>query len=160
MVNIFYAVLYHFCLRSQFVTLKIQGRGQHRKYLPYAFTEQGVAMLSAVLHSDKAINVSVKIMNAFVEMRHFIYNNGQVFERLTNVEYKLIEHDKKFEEVFNQFQIKGNVKQKIFFNGQVYDAFSMMIDLIKKANEEIILIDNYVDIDTFNILSKISSTIL
>jgi len=141
-------------LRSQFATLKNQGRGQHRKYLPYAFTEQGVAMLSAVLHSDKAINVSIKIMNAFVEMRHFLYNNVQVFERLTNVEYKLLAHDKKFEEVFNQFQIKGNVEQKIFFDGQVYDAFSMMIDLIKKAKNEIILIDNYVDIDTLNILSK------
>ena len=111
-------------------------------------------MLSAVLHSDKAINVSIKIMNAFVEMRHFLYNNAQVFERLTNVEYKLLDHDKKFEEVFNQFQIKGNVEQKIFFDGQVYDAFRMMIDLIKKAKNEIILIDNYVDIDTLNILSK------
>ena len=141
-------------LRSQFATLKNQGRGQHRKYLPYAFTEQGVAMLSTVLHSDKAINVSIKIMNAFVEMRHFIYNNAQVFERLTNVEYKLLDHDKKFEEVFNQFQIKGNVEQKIFFDGQVYDAFSMMVDLIKKAENEIILIDNYVDIDTLNILAK------
>ena len=141
-------------LRSQFATLKNQGRGQHRKYLPYAFTEQGVAMLSAVLHSDKAINVSIKIMNAFVEMRHFIYNNAQVFERLTNVESKLLDHDKKFEEVFNQFKIKDNVKQKIFFNGQVYDAFSMMVDLIKKAENEFILIDNYVDIDTLNILSK------
>lgn len=66
----------------------------------------------------------------------------------------MLEHDKKFEEVFNQFQIKGNVEQKIFFNGQVYDAFSMMVDLIKKAENEIILIDNYVDIDTLNILSK------
>ena len=99
-------------LRSQFATLKNQGRGQHRKYLPYAFTEQGVAMLSAVLHSDKAINVSIKIMNAFVEMRHFIYNNAQVFERLTNVEYKLLENDKKFDIIFNQLHQEETIKQK------------------------------------------------
>lgn len=90
----------------------------------------------------------------FVEMRKFLSNNGQIFERLTNVEYKLLEHDNKFQEVFNQFQHKENVKQKVFFDGQVYDAFSMVIDLIKKAKSEIILIDNYVDINTLNILSK------
>ena len=124
------------------------------KYLPYVYTEQGIAMLSGLLKNDIAVKVSINIMRAFVEMRHFIYNNAQVFERLTNVEYKLLDHDKKFEEVFNQFQIKDNVEQKIFFDGQVYDAFSMMVDLIKKAENEIILIDNYVDIDTLNILSK------
>ena len=124
------------------------------KYLPYVYTEQGIAMLSGLLKNDIAVKVSINIMRAFVEMRHFIYNNAQVFERLTNVEYKLLDHDKKFEEVFNQFQIKGNIEQKIFFDGQVYDAFSMMIDLIKKAKNEIILIDNYVNIDTLNILSK------
>lgn len=142
-------------LRSQFVTSSLNNNNYGgRRYLPYAFTEQGVAMLSAVLHSNKAIEVSIKIMDAFIEMRNFLINNGQLFNRLTNVEYKLIEHDKKFEEVFNQFQIKDNVKQKVFFEGQVYDAFSMIIDLIKKAQKEIILIDNYVDIDTLNILSK------
>lgn len=124
------------------------------KYLPYVYTEQGIAMLSGLLKNDIAVKVSINIMRAFVEMRHFIYNNVQVFERLTNVEYKLLDHDKKFEEVFNQFQIKGNIEQNIFFDGQVYDAFSMMIDLIKKAKNENILIDNYVDIDTLNILSK------
>lgn len=122
--------------------------------LPYAFTEQGVAMLATIIRTDIAAAVSIKIMDAFVEMRKFLINNGQIFERLTNVEYKLLEHDKKFNEVFNQFQRKENVKQKIFFDGQVYDAFSMIIDLIKKAKSEIILIDNYVDIDTLNILSK------
>ena len=136
-------------LKSQFVISK----GGRRK-IPYAFTEQGVAMLSTVLHSDKAIRVSISIMKAFTEMRNFMFNNAFIFERLTNVEYKLLEHDKKLEEIFKQFQNKENVKQKIFFDGQVYDAFSMIIDLIKKAKSEIILIDNYVDIDTLNILSK------
>ena len=122
--------------------------------LPYVFTEQGVAMLATIIRTDIAAAVSIKIMDAFVEMRKFLINNGQIFERLTNVEYKLLDHDKKFNEVFNQFQHKENVKQKIFLDGQVYDAFSMIIDLIKKAKSEIILIDNYVDIDTLNILSK------
>ncbi|MBR0426801.1 MAG: ORF6N domain-containing protein [Clostridia bacterium] len=142
-------------LRSQFVTSSLNKSNYGgRRYLPYAFTEQGVAMLSTVLHSDKAIKVSISIMKAFTEMRNFMITNSVIFERLTNVEYKLLEHDKKFEEVFNQFQNKENVKQKIFFDGQVYDAFSMIIDLIKKAKNEIVLIDNYVDIDTLNILSK------
>ena len=111
-------------------------------------------MLATVIKTEIAIKVSISIMDAFVEMRKFLSNNGQIFERLTNVEYKLLEHDNKFQEVFNQFQHKENVKQKVFFDGQVYDAFSMVIDLIKKAKSEIILIDNYVDIDTLNILSK------
>ena len=142
-------------LRSQFVTSSLNKNNYGgRRYLPYAFTEQGVAMLSTVLHSNKAIRVSINIMKAFTEMRNFMLNNAFIFERLTNVEYKLLEHDKKFDEIFNQFQLKENVKQKIFFDGQVYDAFSMIIDLIKKAKSELILIDNYVDIDTLNILSK------
>lgn len=111
-------------------------------------------MLATIIKTDVAVNISIRIMDAFVEIKHFLYNNAQVFERLSNVEYKLLDHDKKFEEVFNQFQIKGNVEQKVFFDGQVYDAFSMMVDLIKKAKNEIILIDNYVDIDTLNILAK------
>ena len=145
-------------LRSQFATLKIQGRGQHRKYLPYAFTEQGVAMLSAVLHSDKAIKVSINIINAFIEMRKFILNNQMLFEKISNIELKQIEYQKstddKFEKVFEYIGEHKEKEQKIFFNGQVYDAFSMIIDLIKKAKNEIILIDNYVDVDTLNILSK------
>ena len=111
-------------------------------------------MLATVIRTNIAVAVSIKIMDAFVEMKKFLSSNGRIFERLTNVEYKLLEHDKKFEEVFKQFQTKENVEQKIFFDGQVYDAFSMIIDVIKKAKSEIILIDNYVDIDTLNILSK------
>jgi len=84
-------------LRCQIVTLNENGRGQHRKYLPYVFTEQGIAMLSALLTSSIAVIVSVNIMKAFIEMRKFLLANGQVFERLTNMEYKLIEHDKKFD---------------------------------------------------------------
>jgi len=102
-------------LRSQFATLdENTGRGKHRKYLPYVFTEQGIAMLSGLLKNDIAIQVSINIMNAFVEMRKFLAVNGQLFERLTNVEYKLLEHDKKFDKIFNQLQQEENIKKNIF----------------------------------------------
>ena len=141
-------------LRCQFVTLNENGRGQHRKYLPYVFTEQGIAMLSALLKSDVAVSVSVNIMKAFIEMRKFLMLNGQVFERLTSVEHKLLEHDKKFDEVFNQLQLEENIKQRIFFNGQIYDAYSIIIDIIKKANKKILIIDNYIDDSVLKMLTK------
>ena len=75
---------------------------------PYAFTEQGVAMLATVIRTDIAVDVSIKIMDAFIAMRKFLNSNGQVFERLTNIEYKLLEHDKKFDNVFNQLQNQIN----------------------------------------------------
>ena len=136
------------------MTLKIQGRGQHSKYLPYAFTEQGVAMLSAVLHSDRAVDISIKIINTFIEMRKFLNSNGQVFERLTNVEYKLIEHEKKFDTIFNQLQQEENIKQKIFFEGQIWDSYSLIIDIFKKAHKKITIIDNYVDDSILKMLTK------
>ena len=141
-------------LRCQFVTLNENGRGQHRKYLPYVFTEQGIAMLSALLKSDVAVSVSVNIMKAFIEMRKFLMLNGQVFERLTSVEHKLLEHDKKFDEVFNQLQLEENIKQRIFFDGQIYDAYSIIIDIIKKANKKILIIDNYIDDSVLKMLTK------
>lgn len=102
-------------LRFQIETLKIQnGRGQHRKYLPYVFTEQGIAMLAGILRSDIAVKVSINIIKAFIEMRKFLLMNGQVFERLTKIEYQLLEHDKKIDEVFNQLDMKENIKQRIF----------------------------------------------
>ena len=142
-------------LRSQFATLNEDtGRGKHRKYLPYAFTEQGIAMLSGLLKNDTAIKVSINIMNAFVEMRKFLAINGQLFERLTNVEYRLLEHDKKFDEVFNELQHEENIKQKIFFEGQIWDSYSLIIDIIKKANKKILIIDNYIDDSILKMLSK------
>jgi len=133
---------------------KINNRRGGRRYLPYAFTEQGIAMLSALLKSDIAIKVSVNIMKAFIEMRKFISLNGQVFERLTNIEYKLLEHDKKFDEVFNQLQQEENVKQKIFFEGQIYDAYSLIVDIIRKAKQKILIIDNYIDDSILKMLIK------
>lgn len=93
-------------------------------------------------------------MNAFVEMRKFLMLNGQVFGRLTSIEHKLLEHDKKFDELFNQLQQEENIKQKIFFEGQIYDAYTLIIDIIKKANKKILIIDNYIDDSVLKMLTK------
>ncbi len=141
-------------LRCKIFTLNENGRGQHRKYLPYVFTEYGITMLAGLLKSQVAVNVSIKIVNSFIEMRQFLTSNGQVFERLTNVEYQLQEHNKKFDEVFNQLQLEENIKQRIFFDGQIYDAYSIIIDIIKKANKKILIIDNYIDDSVLKMLAK------
>lgn len=143
-------------LRFQFGTLnkKVNNGAVTRKYLPYVFTEQGISMLSGILKNEIAIKVSVSIMRAFVEMRKFLMLNGQVFERLTNVEYKLLEHDRKFDEVFNQLQTGESIKQRIFFDGQIYDAYSLILDIIKKANMKILIIDNYIDDSVLKMLAK------
>ena len=142
-------------LRFQFGTSKQNEdvRGG-RRYLPYVFTEQGIAMLAGVLKSNIAVQVSISIIKSFIEMRKFIASNGQIFERLTKVEYKLLEHYKKFNEVFNQLQLEENIKQKIFFGGQIYDAYSLIIDIIRKANKKILIIDNYIDDSVLKMLAK------
>ena len=122
--------------------------------MPYVFTEQGIAMFSVVLKSDVAVEVSIKIMNSFVEMRRFLISNQELFSRLDRIELKQLETDKKLEEVFNYLATNTEVKQNIFFDGQIYDAFSFIVGLVKKADKEIILIDNYVDVNTLNILCK------
>lgn len=157
-------------LRCQSGTSKIQepekkdGRGG-RRTLPYVFTEQGISMLASVLHSEVAINVSIGIMRAFVEMRRFIANNALLFERISNVELKQLEYqkktDEKLEQIFEYISDHEESNQKIFFDGQIYDAFSLLIGLIQKAETEIVLVDGYVDVkytrafhDRFLILDK------
>ncbi len=146
---------------SHFATSLRSDNSKHRgrKYLPYVFTEQGIAMLSGLLKNDIAVQVSINIMNAFVEMRKFLMINGQVFERLTNVEYKLQEYDKKFNEIFNQLQLEDNIKQRIFFDGQIWDSYSLIIDIIKKANNKILIIDNYIDDSILKMLAKKNSNV-
>ena len=143
-------------LRFQFGTLdkKVNNGKVTRKYLPYVYTEQGISMLAGVLKNDIAIQVSISIIRAFIEMRKFISSNAQIFERLTNVEYKLLEQDKKFDEIFNQLQYEENIKQKIFFEGQIYDAYSLVIDIVKRAKSKIMIIDNYIDDTILKILVK------
>jgi len=135
----------------------IDGRGG-RRYMPYVFTEQGIAMLSSVLRSDTAAKVSIDIMRAFVEMRKFIASNALLFERISEIELKQLEHqrktDERLEKVFEYISDQEQPTQKIFFDGQIFDAFSLLVEIIEKAQTEIILIDNYVDVDSLNILSK------
>ena len=120
-------------------------------------------MLSAVLRSEVAIQISIKIMNAFVEMRRFFANNSIMFERINELEMKQLEYqkstDEKFDKIFNFISEREEVSQKIFFDGQIYDAFSLLVDLVSRAEGKLVLVDNYVDIDTLNILAKKKSGI-
>ena len=149
-------------LRSQIVTSKEEDANGNKKggrrYLPYVFTEQGIAMLSAVLRSDVAIQVSINIMNAFVEMRRFIANNALLFDRISSIELKQLEYqkqtDEKLEQIFEYISEHEEAGQKVFFDGQIYDAFSLIVSLIQKAEKEITLIHGYVDVGTLNLLSK------
>ena len=115
-------------------------------------------MLASVLHSDVAVIVSVKIMRIFVEMRRFISNNQLMFEKISDVELKQLEYqketDEKFDKVFQYIDDHAESEQKIFFAGQIYDAFSLLTSLVQNAKEKIILIDGYVDVHTLNILAK------
>lgn len=142
-------------LRSQTVTSN--GRGG-RRYLPYAFTEQDIAMLSAVLRSDVAIETSIRIMDAFVETRRFLTSNAALFERIGQVELKQLEYqkttNKRLDQIFAYLEDTPETTQKIFFDGQLFDAFSLMVELVQKAQREIELIDSYVDVSTLNILAK------
>lgn len=144
-------------LRSQIVTSNSVGRGG-RRYLPYVFTEAGVSMLSAVLRSDTAIEMSIKIMDAFVEMRHFIANNAAMFEQIRAVELRQLEYqrstDERFERVFDYMETREAPRQKVFFSGQVWDAFELLVSLVRRAEREIVLVDGYVDAGTLNILAK------
>ena len=125
------------------------------------FTEPGVSMLSAVLKSKKAIQVSIKIITAFVEMRRFLVNNAVVFEKFYQIDQKFLEHDENFSKLFNALeQKKLTPSQGIFFNGQVFDAFVFISNLIKTAQRRIILIDNYVDEDTLQLFSDKNSEVV
>jgi hypothetical protein len=123
--------------------------------MPFAFNEQGVAMLSAVLRSDIAINISLKIMDAFVEMRKFIGSNAQLFQRLDRVELKHLEHDTKFNQVFDAIEAKDiTPKQGIIYNGQIFDAHVFVSKIIRSAKKSIVLIDNYIDESVLTLLTK------
>ena len=147
-------------LKSQIGTSNNNFYGGIRK-LPYVFTEQGVAMLSSVLRTKNAAKISVNIMNAFVYMRRFINENKDIFKRVIEIENDtsyiknaLIDHEDKINKIFNKFDRKEDLKSKLFFDGEIYDAYSLLVDIISKASKEIIIIDNFVDKVTLDILSK------
>jgi len=140
-------------LRSQIVTSSLKHGG--RRYLPYVFTEQGVSMLSTVLKSEMAIEISMKLIDSFVAMRRFVMNNAGVFQRLENVEQKLLKHDDNFTKLFNALESKNiQPTQGIFYNGEIFDAYVFVNKLIKSARHSIILIDNYIDETTLLLFSK------
>ncbi len=141
-------------LRSQIATLESQ-RGKHRKYLPFVFTEQGVSMLSSVLRSQTAVEVSIKIIDSFVEMRKFISSNADMFLRFERAEQRLSLHDENFDKIFKAIEEKGTPqKQHIFYDGQIFDAYLFVSDIIKNAKKSIKLIDNYVDESTLVLFTK------
>lgn len=140
-------------LKSQIATSKDNRGG--RRYLPYAFTEQGVAMLSAVLKSETAVKMSVQIMSAFVAMRRFLIENAGVFQRLDRLEISQIETDNKVNRILDAMQSKDiEPKQGIFFNGQIFDAHKFVSSLIRKAEKSILLIDNYIDETVIDLFAK------
>ena len=122
---------------------------------PYVFTEQGVAMLAGVLKSDTAIKMSIQIINAFVAMRHLIASNAQIFQRLDTLEIKQLETDQKIDHVLDAMESKEiQPKQGIFFDGQIFDAYKFVADLIRTAKKSITIIDNYVDDTVLTHLTK------
>lgn len=140
-------------LRFQIGTSSLNYGG--RRYLPYVFGEQGVAMLSAVLRSEIAVKVSIEIMNAFVEMRRLLIGNAALFSRMDKIELKQIEADGKFEEIFKALESgKLHSDKGIFYDGQIFDAYTFVADIIRSAQRSIILIDNYVDDTVLTLLGK------
>ena len=158
--------------KSQFATSNSIVMGAHKR--PYAFTEQGVAMLSGVLKSSTAVEANIRIMRAFVSMRHFMVNNAAVFQRLETIEFNQLESNKvqakilahqevqdhRIDEIFRRLD-EGMYKPKqgIFFDNQIYDAYSFVSELIKSAKQRIILIDNYVDESVLTLLDKREDTV-
>lgn len=140
-------------LRSQFATSSLKHGG--RRYLPYVFTEQGVSMLSAILKSKIAIKISIQIINTFVDLRHFTQKNFELINEINLIKNKHIEYDIKFNQIFNKLENRNISKDKgIFFEGQLFDSYKFISDLIRKANKKIILIDNYIDDRTLNLFIK------
>ena len=140
-------------LKSQFVTSSWNNYGGIRK-LPHVFTEEGVAMLATILKTEVASKMSVAIMKAFVAMRHYIGTNEH---RLSNIENKIVEHDnniKQLEQSFQKLEEK-RVVNEIYFNGQIYDAYSKILDIFKEAKREIIIIDSYADKTVLDIIKRL-----
>ena len=157
-------------LKSQ---IAISSWGGVRK-LPYAFTEQGVAMLSGVLKSSTAVEVNIRIMRAFVSMRHFMANNAAIFQRLETIEFNQLESNKVQAEILAHQEVQDHrideifrrldegmhkPKQGIFFDNQIYDAYSFVSELVKSAKQRIILIDYYVDESVLTLLDKREDTV-
>ena len=133
---------------DQFKTLK------HSYNLPFVFTERGVAMLAAILQSEIAIDMSIQIMDAFVDNKKFINDNSNLFKRIGNIEEKLLENDSKFNKIFNTIESNENPLQGIFYDGEMFDAYALLSKIIRKAKKSMIIIDNYIDESTLLLFTK------
>jgi len=146
------------CSRFHFGTLNIK-RGHNIKYLPYAFTEQGVSMLSSVLHTDIAVEMSIKIIRAFVTMRHYIGDN------LLNQKYyneMTIRHDSEIKLLQKSFDKLEELKEinEIYFNGKIYDAYSKVLDIFKEANSQLIVIDRFSDKTILDMIKNLNCNVV
>jgi hypothetical protein len=128
-----------------------------RRYLPYVFAEQGIAMLSGLLKNDIAVQVSIGIMNAFVEMRKLLSAHGSIFERMMNLEYKMLVHDRQFDQVFKLIQPPELPRQGVFFQGQIFDAYDLVLDIIRNATSSIVIVDNYANDSVLKMLKEKSN---
>ena len=148
-------------LRSKFSTLEIKGQGRYSKYAPRVFTEQGVYMLATILKSDVATKVSIRILDTFVKMRHYInYNQDLLPNRILLLENKVDDNIKRIDELFDKFNPSDITNNHLFFEGHFYDAYSLLMDILNSAEEEIIIIDNYVDKELLDILKQIDKKII
>ena len=152
------------CLRSQIATLNME-RGKHLKYMPYAFTESGVAMLSGILRSSIAVDVNIRIMRAFVSMRRALASIAPVIARVSEIERMQLEektsrqsdqrrNEERFDTIFRAMDGGDFPPQKVFFEGRHYDAYSFAKKLVRKAAKKIVLVDGYSDEVTLDILSQ------
>lgn len=143
-------------LRSKFLTLENEnGRGKYRKYSPRVFTEQGVAMLATILHTSVATQVSISIMDAFVNMRHYLDDNREIYQALNYINNKLIEYDEKFNELFYRF----NRRELLFFHGDVYTAYSYVYKVLQDSKLELVIVDPYADLKLLDMIRDIDSKI-
>lgn len=130
---------------------------KHSSVNSFAFTEQGVAMLSAVLKSETAVHTSIRIINAFVAMRNFLMNNASLFQRMERIEMKQLKTDEKVDAILDRLNEPKEPEQGVFFNGQIFDAYAFIAKLIRKAKKRIVVIDSYVDDSVLMQLSKRNS---
>ena len=148
-------------LRSKFSTLEINGQGKYTKYAPRVFTEQGVYMLATILKSKEAIQTSIRIMDTFVKMRHYInYNNELLPRKFMLLEEKVDNNTKRIDELFDKFNPKDIIKNCIFFKNDIYDAYSVIMDIFNSSKEEIIIIDNYASKELLDMLRDINRKVL
>ena len=148
---------YYEILRFQTGTLELK-QGEYSKYLPYAFTEQGVAMLATIIRTEVAEIISIRIMDAFVLMRRY-FKNHNYENRISNLEIKAIDHDNKIDKLFDALESKRKVNE-IYFKGQIFDAYSKIIDIFKSSKKELIIVDSYADISVLEMIKNLNIKVI